>query len=65
MERGEITNLGRNISWAEVYRDAGWVIEAAEAFRDAMEQAYQENDAVSFHYCSGEIHKIPNPKSEI
>ncbi|MEK7654610.1 MAG: hypothetical protein AAB345_05090 [Patescibacteria group bacterium] len=44
VEQGVISNLEFNISWAELYRDAGMNSEASEAFKQAAELSLQENN---------------------
>jgi len=58
VERGEITNLERNVAWAELYRNAGLVDEAVAAFTDAAEQAWQEHNDAVFQQCQNEIGRL-------
>jgi hypothetical protein len=55
VERGEITNLAFNISWAELYRDAGLSEYARESFEQCAEQAYQEGNEEQLAYCEEQI----------
>ncbi len=47
-----------NIVWAKVYRDAGLIEDAREAFMQASEQAYQERDEVLYNQIEDEMDKL-------
>ena len=57
-EKGEITDLEYNISWAELYRDAGFTEQALEAYATACELAYQRHENAVYVQLSDEIAKL-------
>ncbi len=58
VESGVITNLEFNISWAELYRDAGMGEIAREAFEQAAELARQENKDNEYDRLQREIENL-------
>lgn len=58
VEEGAISNLEFNISWAELYRDAGMTDEALESFEQAAELAWQENNDEVHDCLQKEIEKL-------
>lgn len=64
-EQAEVEKIGTskavldfNVVWAKVYRDAGMVEEAIEAFDQAAEQAWQERDEALYTELESEIEKL-------
>ena len=58
----EVTNsketLALNVEIAEIYRDAGLLEAAKEAFTQAAEQAWQEQDDALYEQLKTEVEKI-------
>ena len=50
--------LALNIEVAEIKRDAGNTEGAREAFTDAAEHAWQENEDERYAYCISELNKL-------
>lgn len=62
MREGQVKNaeetLQLNIEVAEIYRDAGIIEGAKEAFRDAEVQAFEQRDDGRYQYCIDELRKL-------